>query len=173
MNTLLQSRWLPILLLVVSTRIPKLVMGSAPASGGANRALAVRRAARNVPSVRIIRRLRVRREGAPNCSRGGCAPIPISELGFNSFTHSPCSENRAGGRRLQGGQTPHPAHVHERRDGHGQEQPGRCVDFAVSIPALPILTAWEQYVQVLLLVNEFAFIDCSRHPGPRLRKAPA
>jgi hypothetical protein len=49
-------------------------MGSVPAPGAADRALAVGICRRTTPPVGICVARRVRREGAPNGSRGGCAP---------------------------------------------------------------------------------------------------
>jgi len=48
----------------------------APASGAAGRALATRTGARNRKPISMLRADRARREGAPNSSRGGCAPQP-------------------------------------------------------------------------------------------------
>ena len=49
-------------------------MGSAPASGAADDALVVGIAVRGCGSKQYARHIKVRREGAPNSSRGGCAP---------------------------------------------------------------------------------------------------
>ena len=49
-------------------------MGSAPASGAVGRALATHCCAWYSQTIRAFRRAPVRREGAPNGSRGGCAP---------------------------------------------------------------------------------------------------
>ena len=50
-------------------------MGSAPASGAADDALVVGIAVRGCRSKQYSRHNKVRREGAPNSSRGGCAPL--------------------------------------------------------------------------------------------------
>ncbi len=54
--------------------INQLVLGGAPAPGAADDALVagILRRTTNVIYPRAVRS--VRREGAPNCSRGGCAP---------------------------------------------------------------------------------------------------
>ena len=53
-------------------------MGSAPASGAADDALVVGIAVRGCGSKQYARHTKVRREGAPNSSRGCCAPPPFS-----------------------------------------------------------------------------------------------
>jgi hypothetical protein len=50
------------------------ILGSAPASGAANDALVVGTVLQSLISICLPQQIRVRREGAPNCSRGGCAP---------------------------------------------------------------------------------------------------
>ena len=50
-------------------------MGSAPASGAADDALVVGIACARVQIKQHARHTKVRREGAPNSSRGGCAPL--------------------------------------------------------------------------------------------------
>ena len=57
-----------------------LMLGSAPAPGAANDALVIGSGiGRNKPPCELPK---VRREGAPNCSRGGCAPRIKHELWF-------------------------------------------------------------------------------------------
>jgi len=51
-------------------------MGSAPAAGAANGALAVGPSADSPVSDGCAACDEVRRGGAPNSSRGGCAPVP-------------------------------------------------------------------------------------------------
>jgi hypothetical protein len=59
----------------MSDRVNEFEMGSAPAPGAADDALVVG-IGRRVLNNRARNRFRVRREGAPNRSRGGCAPDP-------------------------------------------------------------------------------------------------
>ena len=58
--------------------------GSAPASGAVNRALAVHTDAKISPPFDAFRSRRCSARGAPNCSRGGCAPrkIQMHRSGF-------------------------------------------------------------------------------------------
>jgi len=56
------------------------VQGSAPASGAANRALAVRRADGNRGWFGNFPCVRVWREGAPDRSRGGCATEKTEQI---------------------------------------------------------------------------------------------
>jgi hypothetical protein len=62
------------------TGMKNLEMGSAPASGAANDALVVGILWCCLILIRLCNRVRVRREGAPNRSRGGCAPHSFSPL---------------------------------------------------------------------------------------------
>ena len=56
----------------------QLKKGTAPASGAVGRALAAHALARALTLFREPRYTRVRREGAPNNSRGGCGPRQIN-----------------------------------------------------------------------------------------------
>jgi hypothetical protein len=63
-------------------RNDSVVLGSAPASGAVGRALAGHSIHQTCSLFGAFGRASVRREGAPNCSRGGCAPPFISTTSF-------------------------------------------------------------------------------------------
>jgi hypothetical protein len=65
--------------------------GSAPASGAADDALVVGIVRHCGFAIRELHHFRVRREGAPNYSRGGCAPNPFFSQAIRTFIRVPSS----------------------------------------------------------------------------------